>query len=133
MDLMYETLTEKNFLLYCAKAYENPACHSMDEFLEDIKRIKYIRKAATRYETTQELKERLVLNHVTILLNVFGPVALPRILFFKLRDNLEFIKPFLLLLNVLPPKVYNLGKEKQTIDTDDISIDLEIVRRLREI
>jgi hypothetical protein len=133
MDVMYDCINEKNFLLYAAKFYENPACHSVEEFLEDIKRIKYIKKSFSRYETTGEIKERLVLNHITILLNVFGPVCLPRILFFKMREHLRYLKPFLILLNVLPEEIYNIGKDSVTFITDDIEMDRGIVNRLRNI
>jgi hypothetical protein len=116
-----------------AKAYDNPACHTVDEFMEDMRRIKYIKKSFSRYETTGEIKERLFLNHVIILLNVFGPQFLPRILFFKMREHLRYLKPFLILLSVLPPRVYNIGKDSYTFVTDDIDMDMGIVQRLREL
>jgi hypothetical protein len=133
MDITYECLTDKNFLLYCAKFYDNPACHTVDEFLEDLKRIKYVKKAFSRYETTGEIKHRLVLNHVIILLNVFGPIALARILFFKMPEYLRYLKPFLLFLNVLPDRLFNIGKPGFNYVTDDIGMDMGIINKLREV
>lgn len=133
MDLIYEPLNEKNYLLLCAKIYDNPSCHTIEEFMEDLRRIKYIKKSFSRYETTGEIKERLVLNHITILLNVFGPQFLPRILFFKMPEHLHYVKPFLILLNVMTPRVYNIGKESRTYVTDDIPMDQNIVTKLRNL
>lgn len=134
MDIKYEVLNHRNFLLYSAKFYDNPACHSVDEFNADIGRIKYIKKSFTRYITTGDIKERLVLNHVTILLNVFGPVALARILFLKIEPEYwKFLKPFMVLLNVLPVRIYNIMEKGTVIDTDSIDMDLNIVSKLRMI
>lgn len=130
---MNEELTNDNFLLYAAKHYDNKQCHSVEEFLEDIRRIKYIKKLFTRYEQSGELKERLILNHIIILNNVFGPVHLVRILFLKMPNHLHLIKPFLILLNILPDKVYNIGKEQKTYITDEIKMDNYIVEILRNI
>ena len=69
---MIDHLTEENFLIFCAKIYDNPAMHSTTEFIEDLDRIKYIKKLITRYLDTGELKERLILNHIITLHNCFG-------------------------------------------------------------
>lgn len=130
---MHEKIDETNFLLYCAKHYDNPNCVSTKEFYEDLKRIKYIKKLFTRYETTGELKERLILNHFIVLYNVFGPEVLPRIVFLKMADQLHFAKPFLILLNALPSVVYNIGKEANNYYTDDIPMDQGIINALRKL
>lgn len=122
----FEIISNKNYLLFCMHHYENPQCSGTDEFFEDLKRIKYIKKLITRYQETGELKERLILNHLIILNNVFGPKILNRIIFFKLRTQLKYIKPFLILLNILPEKVDN-------IYTDEIIMDQNIVNALRKI
>lgn len=129
---MNEILTNDNFLIYCAKYYDNPQCHSTEEFIEDLRRIKYIKKLVTRYIETGELKERLILNHIIILSNVFSAEILSKILLLKMRNEFKYIKPFLILLNVLPEKIYNVGKEK-IIYTDLISMDEKIVKVLRKI
>lgn len=132
---MHETITESNFLLYCAKHYKNPQCKDTEEFLADLRRVKYIKKLFTRYEIKDELKERLILNHIIILNNVFGPIPTVRILFFKFHKNekfLSYLKPFLVMLNLLPPIIYNIGSTK-IISTDLIPLDPNIVAILRSI
>lgn len=127
-------LTSKNFILYAAKFYDNPQCHSVEEFYEDLKRFKYIKKLFTRYEKTGDLKERLILNHIIILTNVFGPHHVVRLLFLKIPINhLKYVKPFLVLLSILPEMVYNVGSIQRVVDTNEIGMDQEIVNRLRSI
>ena len=86
----------------------------------------------TRYTDNGELKERLILNHIIILNNCFGPEALCKILYLKLKDQMKFIKPFLILLNILPDKIYNVNGEK-IIYTDNIEMDALIVAKLRKV
>jgi hypothetical protein len=128
----FEKLSDENFLIYCAKYYDNPQCHSTEEFIEDLKRIKYIKKLITRYNETGELKERLILNHLTILCNVFGPDHLNRILYLKMKPQFKYIKPFLVLLNILQPRIFEVKNEK-TIDTDTIEMDDGVIKVLRSI
>lgn len=127
-----ETLTEDNFLLFCAKHYDNSRYISTEEFVEDLNRIKYIKKLVTRYVENGDLKERLILNHIIVLNNCFGPNALCKILYLKLKPQMKYIKPFLILLNVLPDKIYNVGNES-VIETDLIEIDQFIVEKLRNL
>lgn len=129
---MNEILTEKNFLLFCAKYYSNVHCTSTEEFLDDIKRIKYIKKLITRYIESGELKERLILNHLIILNNMFGPEALCKILYLKMEEYFKYLKPFLILLNILPIQIINVKKEG-IIVTDNILLDTKIVNQLRKI
>jgi len=127
-----EFLSDDNFLMYCAKHYENPQCHSTEEFIEDLKRIKYIKKLITRYIENGELKERLILNHLIILCNVFGPEHLSKILYLKMKPQFKYLKPFLILLNVLPKTLYNI-KDEKVIDTDEIIMDEKIISSLRKV
>lgn len=129
---MNDVLSDKNFILYCASNYDNYQFHSTEEFIEDINRIKYIKKLLTRYIEKGELKERLILNHIIILNNVFGPEVLCKILYLKLKPQMIYIKPFLVLLNILPDYIYNVNDEK-IIDTNLIPMDSCIVERLRKI
>lgn len=129
---MNEILNDANFLIYCAKHYDNPQCHSTEEFIEDMKRIKYIKKLLTRYIESGELKERLILNHLIILSNVFPPPHLSRILYLKMKSQFGYIKPFLILLNVLPEKLFNI-KDENTIDVNMIAMDEQIITELRKI
>jgi hypothetical protein len=130
--MFYEKLTDENFLIYAAKYYDNPQCLSTEEFLEDLKRVKYIKKLLTRYIENGDLKERLILNHITVLYNLFGAEHLSKILYLKLRDQFYCIKPFLILMNALPERLYNI-RDQEIIDTDLIPLDQEIVKRLRQI
>lgn len=127
-----DRLTDENYLIFCAKHYDNPQCDDVEEFMEDLKRIKYIKKLITRYIDTGDLKERLILNHIIVLHNVFPPKILCRILFLKMYDQMKYIKPFLILLNILPEKVYAVGKH-DVIDTNDIPMDNKIIEILRKI
>jgi hypothetical protein len=127
---MNEHLTDENFLLYCAKYYDNPQCHSTEEFLEDLNRIKYIKKLITRYVESGDLKERLILNHIIILYNVFGAEHLASILYLKMEPQYKYIKPFLVLLNIMPERLLNI-KEQKSINTDMIPMDENIIKQLR--
>jgi hypothetical protein len=100
-----DIITHENFLLYCAKHYNNPTCHSVEEFNEDLMRLKYIKKLVTRYCESGELKERLILNHIIVLSNVFAPRVLCKIIWLKMPEQLAFVKPFLIFLNLLPDKL----------------------------
>lgn len=130
---MNDYIDDFNFLLFCAKNYDNAQCHDTEEFYEDLRRIKYIKKLITRYVITGDLKERLILNHLIILQNVFGPDALCKIIFLKMDKQLKYIKPFLVLLNILPDRVYNVGKQGNVYITDDIEMDTTIIEALRKI
>jgi hypothetical protein len=127
---MYDKLTDENFLIYAAKHYDGLQCHSTEEFLEDLKRIKYIKKLITRYIENGELKERLILNHLTILNNVFGPEVLSKILYLKMKPQFSYLKPFLILMNVLPEQLYNI-KDESIVVTDMIPMDESIIQVLR--
>lgn len=129
---MNEKLTDSNFLLFCAHNYENSQYASTEDFIEDMNRIKYIKKLITRYVENGDLKERLILNHIIILNNCFGPEALCKILYLKLKPQMKYIKPFLILLNILPDKILNVDDEL-IVDTDMIEIDPGIVAKLRKV
>ena len=78
-----EQIDETNFMLYAARHYNNPSCFDTLEFYEDLNRFKYIKRLFSRYDESGELKERLILNHIIILYNLFGIDATTRLLFFK--------------------------------------------------
>ena len=118
-------LTELNIELYAAKGYENPNCVSIEEFVEDFNRLRYIKRLIRRYSQNGELKERLILNHLVILYNTFDNDTCTRLLFFKLKKYLEYITPFLLLLNRLPKTV--LDENNNIIYTSDIKMNQYIV------
>jgi len=80
-------LTEDNFTMYAIKNYDNPYCKGMDEFLDDLKRFKYIKRLLRKHDVGKELKERLILNHIIVLGNLFGVEATTKMLFFKLEKQ----------------------------------------------
>ncbi len=84
-----DVLTEDNFLLYAAKNYDNPQCSSTEEFYDDLKKFKYIKRLFNKYAETGELKERLILNHIVVLANVFGPEAAVNLLFLRFESSGE--------------------------------------------
>ena len=126
-------LTIKNAVLYASSIYDNPGCVSIDEFMEDYKRFKYVKRLCRRYVSTKEITERLFLNHLIALVNVFGPEGTTRLLFVKCEDErlYRILKPFLLYLDILPDVVR--GIDGFDIVTETIPSDAKITRRLREL
>ena len=99
---MIDNLCDDNFLMYAMKAYDKPNC-IMSEFEEDLKRIKYVKRLIRRYRLTGELKERLILNHIIVLANVFGIESAVKMLFFKFdEEDYDILKTFLVFLNYMP-------------------------------
>lgn len=113
-------MDESNALLYAAKHYENSNCFDTVEFYEDLNRFKYIKRLLNKYSESGELKERLIINHLTIIYNVFGVEAGTRLLFLKLRDHLHLIKPFLDLMGTCPETVKAIGIEGTDIHTSNV-------------
>ena len=129
--MYHNRLTDDNFLVYCAKIYDNPQMTTSEEFIEDLDRIKYIKKLITRYVESNDLEEQLILNHIITLHNCFG-VHLSKILYLKLEKQFHCIKPFLIMLNALPEVIYNVGNYNK-VYTDEIPMDLNIIKALRKI
>ena len=103
---MNEKLTTENFIMFAMRHYENPAYTGFSEFKEDLSRIKYIKRLLLKYKKTNSLKERLILNHIIILKNMFGARNCCRILFFKLPDDLHSpLKSFFDYLNYTPSSI----------------------------
>jgi hypothetical protein len=128
---MIENLYDDNFLIFAMKAYDKPNC-IMSEFEEDLKRIKYIKRLIRRYKITGELKERLILNHLIILTNVFGVESSVKMLFYKLdREDYDILKTFLLFLNFMPQMIR--GIKGININSSDITVDIFVAKRLRSI
>lgn len=128
---MGDSLDNSNFLLYAAKHYDNPQCFDTKEFYDDLKRFKYLKRLFNRYRETGELKERLIINHLQILYNLFGIEPTTRMLFLSLKKHRECLKPFLILFNTMPDKVRCI--EGIDIYESDIKMDQKIVEILRKI
>ena len=130
---MDDKLDESNILLYAAKHYSNTQCCDTVEFYEDLSRFKYIKRLFNKYLESGDLKERLILNHLTVLYNVFGVEPATRMLFVKLAGQYHLLKPFLVLLGTLPVTVNNIGIKNETIVTSGIPTDSKITELLRNI
>ena len=128
----FSILNDKNYMMYAMRNYDNPQCVDIDEFNEDLGKIKYIKRLFKRYTTTGELKERLILNHIIVFYNVFGIVPATRLLFYRIDPcDYELLKTFIVFLNVCPED----DKEKEIPEADLISIPLnqELIGVLRKI
>lgn len=122
-------LDEKSFLLYAAKNYDSLRSSGVEEFYEDLKRFKYLKRLFKRYEDDNDLRLRLILNHLIVLYNCFGPAA-THMLFFKLQDYHIHLKPFVVFLNYMPDVI---EYENVKILDSDIPLDPHIVEELRKI
>jgi len=129
--MSFENLTEENILLYAAKAYDKPNC-VMSEFTEDIKKLNYLKRLFRRYRKHGEMRERLIINHIVVLYNLFGPEVTARLLFFNMnKDDYSILKTYLTFLNIMPERVRGInGKD---ILSSDIMIDMNIAHELRNL
>ena len=129
--MSFDNLTNDNIMIYAMKIYDKPNC-IMSEFKEDMKRFNYLKRLFRRYRKIGEVKERLVLNHLVVLYNVFGAEALTRMLFFKMsKDDQSIVKTYLIFLSCMPDVVK--GIRGNDLLSSDIPIDLKIAEVLREI
>ena len=127
--MSFDDLTNDNILLYAAKAYDKPNC-IMSEFKEDMKRFNYLKRLFKRYRKVGELREQLVLNHLVVICNVFGPEVATRILFFKMsKDDFPALKTYLLFLSCMPERVK--GIKGHDIISSEIPVDMKIADILR--
>lgn len=129
--MSFENLTENNIMLYAAKAYDKRNC-IMSEFNEDMKRLNYLKRLFRRYRKHGEMRERLILNHIVVLYNLFGPEVTSRILFFGTSpEDYNILKTYLLFLNLMPERIRGInGKD---ILSSDIPVDMNIAEVLRNL
>lgn len=121
---MLEVLDEKNFIQYCMHNYDNPQCQTIQEFEEDLNRITYLQKLFYRYKYNDELRERLILNHLIVLINVFDK-AVVNILFYKIDTQYwDSLMTFLLYLNIMPDELpqYNIVLSDFELDKKVVSV-----------
>lgn len=129
--MIIDDLNDDNFMIYAVKCYDAPHC-IMSEFESDIKRTKYLKRLFRRYKVTKSLKERLILNHIILLNNVFGPEHTARILFYKIDErDYDILKTFLSYLNIVPEMVY--GIRGKNISVVEIPIDINVAEILKRI
>lgn len=125
-------LNESNFLIYAMKNYENPSCSGLEEFMDDIKRFKYLKRLIRKYVSGKILKERLILNHIVIIYNLFGVTAATKMLFLKIdKEFWPQLKTFLVFLNYMPIEV--IVTKGIEIKESEIPLDDTIINKLRAI
>ena len=119
----FHKLTLDNIMMFDMKHYDNPSCVDQKEFLDDMKRFKYLKRLFRKYDTSKVLKIRLILNHIIVLANVFGVDASSTLLFFKIdRKHWPILKTFLVYLHYMPEN-----------DMKDIATDVKVLKELRDI
>jgi hypothetical protein len=124
-DMEVAILTDSNFMQYAMGTYTNPSCIGMREFVEDLSRIKYIKRLLRRYKKTGEIRDQLLTNHFIVLSNVFGITGAARLLFFKVEPELHpEIKTFMVHIGTLPRQI-------PEADLIQIPLNREIVDILR--
>ena len=127
----FEILNDKTFFLYAAHNYSNPQCTGIEDFYDDLKSIKYLKRLFNRYLNKGELKVNLISNHIILLSNVFLVEASVRMLFFKLEQKYwTILKPLLIQFDYLPEVVRGIGKHGD-INTVNINLDFEVIKKLR--
>ena len=130
--MIFDDLNEKTYLLYAMKEYSNPQCIEIEEFNDDLKKVKYIKRLFNQYVSEGILKERLLLNHIIIFYNVFPPKAATRILFFKIDKKFwPILKTFLFYLNFMPENKIESVRGKDILTTD-IPMDQKVIDSLRK-
>jgi len=116
---MYEKITPENVVMYAIRHYDNPQCEGEKEFQDDLKRFKYIKRLLRKYYDTGILKERLLLNHLTVLNNVFGSTASTTLLLYKIQEEYwPALKSFLIFLNSITED------ELTYIEEDELVLDV---------
>ena len=130
--MIFDDITDDNFLMFAMKEYNDIQCTDIEEFYDDLKKIKYIKRLFNIYKNTGQLKERLILNHLIVFYNVFPIQAGTRILFYKIEKSFwPMLKTFLIFLDRMPEIIDSIRGE--IIRTSDIQLDEGIVTRLRSI
>ena len=126
--MINQHITELTFIQVAMHHYDNPQCTSVAEFEEDVKRFAYLKKLFGRYKESNELKERLILNHLTVLHNVFGVVT-TELLFFKIDQQYwDTLVTFLVFLEKMPREVPEFN-----VKVDDIQLDQNVLSLLRKL
>ena len=129
---LFDDLNEKNYLHFAMKFYDNRQCTSIEEFNEDLNKIKYVKRLFNRFLETGELRTNLILNHLIVIYNVFENEAATRMLFFRVEKKFySILKPFLIFLNRLPEKVR--GIDGENIQTNHIPLNETTIKELRKI
>ena len=129
---LYDDLNDSNIEPYCIKHYDNPQCLAMEDYHNDMRRFKYIKRLLNQFSNDNEIKVRLLLNHIIMVYNIFDNEAATRILFFKIDSkHWDILKTVLIFLNRMPKNIK--GINSRNIIASDIQLNDKIVTMLREI
>lgn len=123
--MRFNELNDDNYLLFAIKFYDNPHAVTREDFEDDLKKIKYVKRLLRRYLNTNVLKTHLILNHLTVLFNVFGDAAVPLLFYNMERDLWASLKSFLIFLGKLP--------EFPRTEIDEIASDQYCLDQLENI
>ena len=130
--IMNFDLTEDTFTLFAIKHYDNPACRGIEEFNDDLKRFRYLKRLFNKYSESSELKERLILNHLVVIYNLFGVEAATKMLFLKIEKQFwSQLKTFLVFLNCMP--VGDIYVNGEVIKGYEIPLDVSVTTALGNI
>lgn len=120
---LFTSISDENFILFAAKNYNNPQCIDVDEFYTDLARFKYIKRLLKKYANSGIIQERLLLNHLIIIYNVFGIEAANKMMFYKIEEKYwPVLKTLLIFLNYISES-----------DKIEVPIDLNVANILRKI
>lgn len=122
-------LDDSTFLLYAAKQYDLKSAASANDFYEDVKRFQHLKRLFKRYHEDNDLRTRLILNHLIVIYNCFGKSA-TNMLFLRLKGYHPYLKPFLIFLNYMTETIVY---EDEVIKSSEIGLDINIVNELRKI
>lgn len=126
-------LTEETFVIYAMKHYDNPACKGISEFQDDLKKFRYLKRLFRKYSAGKGLKERLIVNHLVVLYNLFGAEAATRMLFFRIEKKYwSQLKTFLVFLSVMPIGI-EIRAQDTIIQGYEIPLDEKVSKALENI
>jgi len=121
------SLSDEGFIVFALEHYENPQCSSLEEFYEDLDRLKYLKRLLNRVDGDESQKNRLAINHMIVFTNVFGIVPANRILFFKMESKYHIsLKTYLYFLNLLATDI-------PEVSIKDIEMDKDLLERLKKL
>ena len=113
---LFDKLDESNFVLFAARHYYSPRCIDAEEFYDDLSRFKYVKRLVNRYGRGGDLGERLLLNHLTVILNVFGTQPGLKMLEYKIPEyDWPILKPFLVMLKAIEASQYTSIKMDENV------------------
>ena len=129
---LFDDLNDANYNMFAMKYYDNSQCTTVEEFNDDLNKIRYVKRLFNRFLETGELRTNLILNHLIVIYNVFENEAATRMLFFRVEKKFySILKPFLIFLNRLPEKVK--GIDGEDIQTNHIPLNETTIKELRKI